>query len=379
LAEERDGGAAQPRILFVLPALGAGGSERVVTSLLNHWAAAGRDVAVVTFESSKKPPYYALDPRVEIFPLDLPPVSKPKWRALHRTWQRIAALRRLFRRRRPDVVVSFLTKTNVMSLLAAQGLDTPVIISERNNPKLQTFDRLWRTARSFAYPRAFSFVTMTQGAAEYYPERQRPRLRLIPNPVNLPATWTNRRGGKTIAAVGRLTSQKRFDLLIDAFAAVASDFPDWKLVIWGEGELRENLEAQCESLPQNIRSRISLPGVTPSPGAWIESADIFVLSSEYEGWPNVVVEAMGAALPILASECEFGVSELISHNNTGLLAPVNDSQALAAGLRTLLDDEGMRARLAKNAAAEAAQYTIENISAQWDEIIGEAALKARRP
>ncbi len=362
----------RPKILFALPALGAGGSERVVTALANHWAESRRDVSITTFEPGSKPPYYSLDPAIGLHRLDLPPISKPKWRALHRTAERIGALRRLFRRESPDVIISFLTKMNVMSVLAAQGLGIPVVISERNNPKLQQFDRLWATARGLAYPRAYSFVTMTEGAAEFYPAKQRPRTQLIPNPVTLPAGWTNKRGGKTVAAVGRLTAQKRFDRLIEAFASVAGEFPDWNLVIWGEGELRQALEAQVRNLAPSVQTQISLPGVTPSPGSWIETTDVFVLSSDYEGWPNVIAEAMTAALPIVSTDCEFGVKDMIEHGRTGMLAPMEDVTALADALRSVLADESLRNRLAQNAAEKAAQYTVENVAAQWNAVIDKA-------
>jgi glycosyltransferase involved in cell wall biosynthesis len=361
------------RILFTLPALGAGGSERVVTALANHWAAQKRAIAIATFEAPDKSPYYEIDAGVELFRLDLPATPWPKWRALQRTGARISALRRLFLHHQPTVVVSFLTKMNVMSVFAARGLGVPVVISERNNPRLQGFDSLWAAARAIAYPRAFAFVTMTAAAASFYPPSQRPNTRIIPNPVTLPSGWVDRRGAKTIAAVGRLTRQKRFDRLISAFAAAAGDFPDWTLMIWGEGELRAALEAQRGRLAPDIAARIALPGLTPSPGAWIESADLLVLSSDYEGWPNVIAEAMAAELPVLAFDCECGVKELVANGKTGRLVPAGDVEALTAGLRELMGDGALRRRFAQNARAEAARYAIENVAAQWDDLLAEAA------
>lgn len=357
-------------VLFALPALGAGGSERVVTSIANHWAAAGRSVGVVTFEAEAEEPYYPLTDGVSLTRLGAPAIPKPKWRALLQTWRRIGALRGRFADPRPDVVISFLTKMNVMSVFAAGPLGVPVIVSERNNPKLQQFDPLWRRARAAAFPKAAAFVTMTDEAAAFYPANQRPNTAIIPNPVSLPPGWTNKRRGGALAAVGRLDRQKRFDLLIGAFARVAEAAPDWRLVIWGEGEERERLEALRDEV--GLAGRVELPGVTPRPGGWIETADAFILSSDYEGWPNALAEAMAAGLPIVSTDCEFGTTSLIDHERTGLLTPVGDVDAMADALKRFLGDADLRRRLAANAAEEAKQYTVEAIAAKWDAVIAGA-------
>ncbi|MEL7190355.1 MAG: glycosyltransferase family 4 protein, partial [Pseudomonadota bacterium] len=314
--------AANARILFVIPSLGAGGSERVVTTLANHWAGEGRPIAIANFDPPEEPPFYALASQVDLFPLDHPPSKEGLLDQFRQTGHRVAKLQAVIDVFKPDVIISFLTKANIMALLATHQSGIPVIISERNNPTLQTFNAFWRMARSRSYPNAFSFVTMTKGAAEYYPEKQRPRTRIIPNPVNLPANWQNKRKGNTITAVGRLADQKQFHLLIDAFAKIAGEFPDWNLTIWGEGGLRDALEKQRKAL--NLDDRVSLPGLTDIPGQWIETADVVAMSSAYEGWPNVVVEAMAAQLPVVTFDCEHGPSDMIEDGVTGYLVPQDD-------------------------------------------------------
>lgn len=364
------------KILVAIPSLSAGGAERVVTTLANEWSHDGRGVVIATFETAAAKPYYALDPGVRLLKLDLPPVSTPKWRAIAHTSKRIAALRRTISAERPDVVVSFLTKMNVMAALAADGLGVPVIISERNNPYVQKFDWFWDTARGLAFPKAFAFVTMTQGAAEFFPEKQRRRTRIIPNPVSIPAIDHKSGGGRTITAVGRLTGQKRFDRLLEAFALVARDFPEWSLVIWGEGELRPDLEALTEKL--GLGARVRLPGLTDSPGAWIETADILALSSDYEGWPNVVIEALAGGVPVVAVDCDFGVKEILEGGALGLIAPREDVGALAAALATMMRDEPLRRDLSAKGREAAKQYAPGAIAAKWNALIGEAlATKAR--
>tara|TARA_A100001391_G_scaffold188957_2_gene159983 strand:- start:61250 stop:62389 length:1140 start_codon:yes stop_codon:yes gene_type:complete len=362
--------ADDARVLFVLPSLGAGGSERVVTTLANHWARQGRQVGIANFDDPAFSPFYPLADEVALFRLGLPAASGGLPAQILQTARRIKALERVYREFEPDVVISFLTKANVMSVLAARRSRIPVIISERNNPTLQHFNAFWRAARAYTYPKAFSFVTMTKGAAEYYPERQRPRTSIIPNPVNLPESWQDRRKGNTITAVGRLTDQKQFHLLIDAFAQIAADFPDWNLVIWGEGSARADLEQQRARL--GLDDRIALPGLTEQPGQWVETADIFVLSSAYEGWPNVIVEAMAAKLPVVAFDCEHGVSDMIEDGVTGRLVPLGDVPGLARGMASLLKDPDLRQALARRAGEASARYDTGVIADQWSRIVGEA-------
>ncbi|MEN7538024.1 glycosyltransferase family 4 protein [Aurantiacibacter flavus] len=362
--------ADDARILFVLPSLGAGGSERVVTTLANHWAKQGRQIGIANFDDPEFTPFYPLADEVALFRLGLPAASGGLPGQLLQTARRIKALQRVYREFKPDVVISFLTKANVMSVLAARAAGIPVIISERNNPTLQQFNAFWRAARAYTYPKAFSFVTMTRGAADYYPERQRPRTTIIPNPVNLPENWQDQRQGNTITAVGRLADQKQFHLLIDAFALIAADFPKWNLRIWGEGAARADLERQRAQL--GLDDRIALPGLTEKPGQWVETADVFVLCSAYEGWPNVIVEAMAAKLPVVAFDCEHGVTDMIEDGVTGRLVPLGDVPALASAMASLLQDSTLRQELALRAGEASARYDTEVIADHWNRIVADA-------
>ncbi len=358
------------RILFVLPSLGAGGSERVVTTLANYWAGQGRSIGIANFDAPTFEPFYPLAPAVSLFRLNLPAASGGLPAQIGQTARRIKALANAYREFRPDVVISFLTKANVMAILAARRLGVPVIISERNNPTLQHFNAFWRTARSYAFPKAFSFVTMTRGAAEYFPERQRPRTTIIPNPVQLPESWENRRKGNRITAVGRLTDQKQFHLLIEAFAKIAAQFPAWDLTIWGEGDERPELEQQRTRL--GLQDRVHLPGLTDYPGQWVETADVFVLSSAYEGWPNVIVEAMAAGLPVVSFDCEHGVTDMIEDGVSGCLVTKDDVDGLAGTLASVLENPELRQSLSANALKASERYNTQTIADQWMRLVKEA-------
>jgi glycosyltransferase involved in cell wall biosynthesis len=363
--------AAPARIAVVLSALGAGGSERVISLLVNEWAREGRSVTLITFEAPGTAPYYGIGPKIALCQLGIASVPRPRWRAIMQSFRRIYSLRRALQDADPEVVLSFLTKINVLSLLATRRLRIPIIISERNNPEHQTVAPPWAWLRARLYPSAYCLVTMTAHALAFFPPAQRPRGRVIPNPVVLPEGWERRRCGRTITAVGRLVHQKGFDLLLAAFSEIASAFPDWTLVIWGEGEKRRELELQRDQL--GLAERVRLPGVTPQPGTWIETADVFVLSSRFEGWGIVLAEAMAAAIPVVAFDCPWGPSEMIQPEVDGLLVQPEDTVALAEALRRLLVNPDLRAKLAAAARASAVRFAPSRILSEWSALIAEAA------
>lgn len=361
-------GLHQRHVCFVLPALGAGGSEHVVTSVANHLAGRGARVSVITFEQPRTPPYHPLRPGVALRQLGLPITPRGALRAGRDVLGRVLRLRRALRGARPDLVISFLTRTNVIAVLAGTGLGIPVVVSERNNPALQYPGRLWDVLRRWTYRRAHGLVTMTHGAMAHFPPPMRRRSWVIPNMADARRFARGAEGERRIfAAVGRLHPQKGFDLLIDAFAAVAPHRPDWTLRIWGEGAQRGALELQVAAL--GLGDRIQLPGVSPRPGSWIETADAFVLSSRFEGWGLVLGEAMAAGLPCVSLDCHWGPADMIAPGETGLLVPDGNVAALAQAMARLMDDPALRARLGESARTDMARFAPEAIMARWEEMV----------
>ncbi|MEY9324704.1 glycosyltransferase family 4 protein [Sinorhizobium fredii] len=363
---------AGARITIIVPALGAGGTEHVVNLIANHWNSIGCTVTLITLEPSDAQPYYDFDPEIAVVRLGVPPRKASKLRSALLVLQRLRRLRSAIRRSRPDFVLSFLTRTNVLTLLATIGFAVPVVVSERNNPASQPFGPFWRWLQKNLYPRAFGLVTMTQGALDYFPSNIRRNGWVIANPVDLPPDWQNRRGKCILAAVGRLTHQKGFDLLLDAFSRIADAHPEWNLVIWGEGEDRHRLEALRDAL--GLQKRVNMPGITERPGLWIETADAFVLSSRYEGWGIVLLEAMAAGLPVVSFECDWGPRVMITAQSDGILVPREDVEALAKALDRILADRELREQLGARAAASAQRYTPDQILAEWD-VLASCVLK----
>jgi glycosyltransferase involved in cell wall biosynthesis len=366
-----------PHIAFVLQGLGAGGSEHIVSLLCNHFATLGWTVSLLAFEHRETVPYYPHHPAVRILPLGLKSAPRDLLAAIGAVRARKSSLRQAFRLLQPNLVVSFLTRTNILSVIAARGLGIPVIISERNNPALQTVGPIWEALRRWSYPHAAGFVTMTAGAMRHFDGTAPPRTWVIPNPATAPTILSQARSnGRTIAAVGRLVPQKGFDLLLEAFAKAKDAIPEWKLVLWGEGPDRAALEAQRDRL--GLAARVEMPGITSRPGEWIAHTDIFVLSSRFEGWGLVVGEAMAAGLPVISFDCEWGPAEMIERGRSGILVPNGDVDALAASLVHLCSDRGTREALGKAAAERMRQFTPRKVIAEWQAAIGAVLATPRR-
>lgn len=354
----------------MVPSLGAGGTEHVVNLLANHWASIGHAVFLITLDPNAAVPYYPTDPKVKAVSLDLPPRKTSAPRALWLASKRILAIRRTLKSIKPDVVVSFLTRTNVLTLIAKIGIGVPVIVSERNNPAQQRFGTTWETLRGILYPRAFGLITMTVGAMNYFPLSMRRRSWVIPNAVELPRFQRSEAKANRLVAVGRLVPQKGFDLLIEAFATIEKKHPDWQLVIWGEGPDRKTLEARRDA--RGLTDRIAMPGVSERPGSWLETADAFVLSSRFEGWGIVLLEAMAWGLPCVSFDCEWGPGEMIQNEVDGILVPRDDVGALARQLSRVMSDGELRRRLAEAAKISTQRFSHAQVMAAWDGVIEDA-------
>jgi glycosyltransferase involved in cell wall biosynthesis len=369
--------ASKATVAIVVPGLSAGGTERIVSLVADHWANRGWRVSIFTFEAPGTAAYYHINSSITVEQLGSPSFRHSTLGSIRTAAHRALALRRAFRKSSPDVIVSFLTRTNVLTLLSTRGLRVPVVVSERNNPARQPFGAPWQWLRTFTYPKAFGLVTMTRGALEYFPKKMRPHEWIIPNPVELPPAWQEKRGNHSLVAVGRLVPQKGFDLLLRAFALAAREVPKWSLTIWGEGPDRAKLEQQRENL--GLSTRVHFPGVTERPGIWIETADAFVLSSRYEGWGIVVLEAMAAGLPVVSFDCEWGPREMIKHGVDGLLVPAEDITSLSDALVKIMKDEKLRQQLGGAAAESVKRYSRERIMAEWDNVINDALQTKSKP
>lgn len=358
------------RMALVISSLGPGGAERVLTLLANRWAALGHTVSLITLAGCDESPFYDLHADIKLMPLGLLSQSQTLFAALSANIKRVKVLRKTIAKTAPGAVISFQDTTNVLTLMACSGMDVPVIVSDRVDPDLHDIGRIWRYLKKRRYPRATHIVVQTKATLKKLPCEQLSKGRVIPNPVTMPTGGAPapRLARPVVVAVGRLTPQKGFDTLLHAFKAVADLHPEWTLKIFGEGEQRAQLEQLAAKL--NITDRVDMPGRTRHLASHLSNADIFVLSSRYEGFPNVLLEAMACGLACVATDCPSGPGEILTHGKNGLLVPPENPNALAQGISSLMADPNLRSKLGTQAKCVLDQFAMDKIGAMWDELIG---------
>ena len=368
------------RLTLVIYSLGCGGAERVVTLLANAWRRAGHTVKVICLTDGTEPPFYPLDADVSVEWLDVARTSRHILEAVADNVGRIRALRAAFRRTRPDLVVSFLNSVNILVLLANVGRAVPVIVSERSYPGLDPLPVAWKWLRMRLYTRADAIVVQTRRTAEWFPPRMRSRIVVIPNAARLPSPAQPRQaagaGRGTVLGVGRLEHEKGFDLLVRAFAEATRHHVGWELVIAGEGSERQALTALAASC--GVGDRVHLPGAQADIRRLYAAADVFVLPSRFEGFPNALLESMAAGLPSVAADCPTGPREIIRDGHDGLLVETEDVDALAEALSRLIGDADLRTRLGTAGVKVTERYDPDRIHQRWDALVEEVAGR-RRP
>lgn len=354
------------KLLLVQGGFGAGGAEKVMAMLAAHRAALGDEVTVAGMDMPPGGSFFEYPPEVRLTVLA---EGAPRDRLLH--LRRVSAVHNLMRGLRPDLTISFLTKVNCIALLAARGLGVPVIISERNNPRLQS-SRLWRRMQNLLGRGARAMVMQTQDALDDLPAGLRRRACVIANPcAPIPHHRPRRDAGECrFVAVGRLDRQKGFDMLIRAFAAMPGRSRA-RLTIFGQGPERAALTRQIDDA--GLQDRIALPGLANGPAEWLSDGDALVMSSRFEGFPNVLAEAACSGLPIISFDCAYGPSEIVTRGQNGILVPPGDIEGLSRAMNTLATQPGLRKKLGQGADSVADRLSPERIMAQWDALIEAAA------
>ena len=355
------------RMTFVQAGFGAGGAEKIIAMLAHHYQGQGADVDVVAVNERSSETYFTYGTGISVFSLA---ANRAYGDRSLRRWLGPAsatpALRSHFVTRRPDVVFSFLTKVNVITAMAAAGLSIPIVMSERNNFTIQTMHPAWRAMKSVAQGRAARLVMQTEAARQALPRRLHAKATVIHNPVEQTKTIAVPGNPSHFVAVGRLDRQKGFDLLLAAFSIVQRKLPGARLTIFGEGQERGNLERAVAEL--GLSGSVTLPGITRSPQEWISAGGVFVLSSRFEGFPNVLLEALSAGLPSVCLACPWGPSEILADVADLALAAPNDVEDLAGKLLRIATDAHAREHLATRGPEIAARYSKDTIFAKWDAV-----------
>lgn len=368
------------KIVFLVSSLGAGGAERVATTLCNAWAARGDSVTLVPTFSCRGSTFYATDTKVNVkYLADLVSDNfffKRNFSKNH--LQRLWTLRRLIIDSKPDVVVAFLPNVNVAAILATSFTGIPCIVCERSDPLARSIGRFWTTACKIFYRFADAVTVQTESVAQRI-ESIYPNLRhiaVMPNPIpeallNMQPKDYAQSGSsqrKTLISVGRLSAEKRPDQIIHAFTALAQKYPHWDLHLIGDGPMREELTRQIAASGL-VPGRVKLMGRDPNPWAAMKKADAFIMASAYEGFPNALLEAVALGLPSISTDCRSGPREISDGGAAVFLVPPDSSEALVSGLDHFLANDALRHRLSIDGARSVRErYQLSAVLARWDSL-----------
>ena len=362
------------RIAFILPTFTAGGAERVASLLCNYWVEQGHDVTGLTFEGAGDERVYHLDDRVTLRGIDALNRNRGLASRVGTNLRRLVRLRAALKGFKPDAIVAFTTEANLVAVWSALGLGVPVVVSERNQPDRPGLGGLTRAVRRLSYPLAAALVVQTEGIAQGVRARFGAPVYVLPNPIRL-ASW----GGvpraeqtmKRIVAAGRLVPQKGFDALIASFAALADNHPDWQLVIYGEGTDRAALETAARRL--SLGDRVALPGVSKDMRAAFAAADLFVLPSRYEGYPNVLLEALASGCAVIATDCPGGTAEILGGGKYGVLVESENPAALTIELQRMMSNQALRRQFAAQAREAVSALDVGAVGRRWLELFASLA------
>jgi glycosyltransferase involved in cell wall biosynthesis len=362
------------KLCMVAASLAGGGAERALLDTADLLAARGNHVTVLTFDSVTSDAYL-VPARLSRVTLGVPSLSGNRLRGAWNNFRRIIRLRAEVRRLQPDVVISYLTRTNIICLLATLGTGRAVVATEHNVTTLNDapMQFVWRTLRRLVYPWMAQVVVVSRGMARQYAWLPAHKLSVIhnflpPDRGAEPETFSFMSNeARYIVGMGRLAPEKGFDRLIKAFHLIEKDCPGWKLLIAGEGPLRADLMRLVESL--GLEGRVELPGWVDNPRTLLRQCDLFVLSSESEGFSLVLVEAMSAGVPVVSFDCDFGPREIITPGISGILVPPGDIPALSSAIGSLVKDGALRARLAQGGLGSIGQFLPDEIVNQWEGLL----------
>lgn len=348
------------RIHFIISGMTRGGAERVVANLANRFSDQ-TEVSIVIIAENKI--MYELDSRIKVVDL----TENETLSHLSVSWKLRSYISGL--RSDEDTVIAFLAKTNIFYILSTLGIRIPLIISERNDPYNDGRGTVLKLLTRILYPLADLIVFQTNYAMEAFGNRIRQKGTIIRNPVMQLTSYKRTEPDFRFITAGRLTAQKNQEMLIRAFARFQKHHSGYELWIYGDGPLRQSLLKLIEELA--LVGKVHLPGNVPDIYDRMVDARCFVLSSDYEGQSNALLEAMSLGLPVIATNCS-GIDELIEPSD-GILVPVGDESALADAMARIAEDDLSASQLGLSGQNKVGALNMDNIEACWRSVISEVS------
>lgn len=366
------------RVLIVMNNLACGGAERVGVQILNHLDANKYKIKLVLFEN-------ILDFKNElIYSSQITALNKKnRWDF----FKLILRLRKVIKQYRPDVILSLIYYTNFVAVLASllSGCNPRIIVCEHSYPreylKRVRKGNIKRWLIKHTYKKADKIISVSN-EIEHVMQKDfnipHEKTKTIYNPISI-ATINDLHQQKVshpffknnqtqvIIGVGRLIKSKRWDILLNSFASLRKNNEKLRLIILGKGELLDELKKLTIRL--QIDQWVDFLGFKENPYAWLANADLFVLSSDYEGFPVVILEALACGIPVISTDCQSGPKEIIQDGQNGILIPPQDENALKEAILRLLGDEKLRKKLAEEGKRRAEDFDINKILPQYEELL----------
>jgi glycosyltransferase involved in cell wall biosynthesis len=376
----------QMNLLFFIASMGRGGAERATANLANYWARKGWKITVVTLAAAAGQDAYALDPSITRMSLNMLTPSRNIAHGLMLNIRRVRALREVLQRVRPDIALAVMDTASVTLALGARGLTGTVPVGWLQiHPAGEPAKAVWRGVQSITYGRLDALAVLTGQTASWAAANTKAkRIEIVPNPVPWPLPGSGpemelqsmcKPERKLLLAAGRLVHQKGFDLLISAFASLCERHGDWDLVIVGEGPERARLEQEISA--KELKKRIFLPGWAGNMANLYTRAQLYVMSSRFEGFPNTLAEAMAHGLAAVSFDCDTGPGDIIRDGIDGFLVPKEDVPALAASMDRLMADANLRARFGVAAQEIRDRYSLKRVAQVWETLF-DKLLEQRR-
>lgn len=333
------------KLAIVITGMSFGGAERVTAYLSNYFVEQNVNVTIISL--TKTVPAYSLSEDIRYIWYD----ASGHKSAIVRDFSLMRSIRKTISELKPDLVMGMMSYSGTLAAYACIGLPVPVLLSERNDPNTSiAFKEIEKRIIKFAYRHlADNAIFQTLGAKEYY-YGDAGRGFIIPNPLYLeamPQPKETYNESKKIVSAGRLSRQKQYALLIEAFQKVHVLHPDYTLAIYGEGEEREKLEHLIDSL--SLQDSVSLPGIEEHIFTKLQEAQMFVLPSLYEGMPNALIEAMAMGLPVITTDYSEGRGTIVEHERNGLVVPRNNADAMCEAMLYFIDNLEEAKRMGKQA------------------------------
>lgn len=352
------------QIILINSSLSGGGSERAMTNLANYLNQ--HDYKVMMVLVRKKEKDYDLDPEVELVQLE------NNYTKVRLFFKRLYDLRRIFKEKTDFCIISFMTDINFFSIVSSLGIrNKTLIVSERNDPSSLkgTTKIMFKIVEQFFYKYADKIVFQTETVKRMYSKKLQDKSSVIPNMVEVDSKLRNiNKINNEIIAVGRLTYQKNFQLLLNSFAEVQKKYPNLKLSIYGNGPLREDLISQADSL--GISKSVQFYKFEKDILSKVAKAKLFVSTSNYEGISNAMLEALAIGVPSICTDCPVGGASLaIQSGINGFLFPVGNHEELVDKIERVLDNPILYNEISINAANSMKKFSSSVIGKRWEDII----------